>query len=364
LAEKIHILFGAGGTGGHLYPALSVADELKKINPDIRITFTGRADKIEARVVPQYGYEFITMDIQPPILKANLNTFLFPIKMVRAIRKIRSFIKSEKVNMVVCAGAYISIPPGIASKLSGAKLALMESNLNPGKAVKYLANRADLIFTAFEGTQDYFNYKIHSKINHLGNPVRETFIKSVDIAESQKRFNLNPEKRTLLIFGGSLGAESINRAVLNNLEQLHSLDINIIWQTGNSLIANSADYPNVQVMKYIDDMASAFAVSDLIISRSGATTVAELTITGKASVLVPLPTSSTGEQEKNARLMEQKGASIVIHDKEISNRLFHVVKDVIFDFEKLGKMAENARILGKPKAGEEIASIIYKLVQK
>lgn len=364
MAVNRHILFGAGGTGGHLYPALAVAEELRKIDPEIQITFAGRDDKIEARVVPAYGFKLITMDITPPILKANINSMLFPVKMVRAINKVKTYIRSNNIDTVVCAGAYISIPPGIASKKVGVKLALMESNLNPGKAVRYLSKRADIIFTAFEDTTDYFPKSIQTKTRFLGNPVRESFLKEFDFIEAQKQFGINPDKRTLLIFGGSLGAESINRAVLNNIELLQNLDINIIWQTGNSNIVDNIDIPNINVLPYIDEMHKAFAVADLIISRSGATTIAELTAAGKASVLVPLPTASTGEQQKNASIMLNRGASIVIDDKEISNLLFHVVKVVIFDNDKLEQMTENARKLGKPNASKEIASIIYEMAIK
>lgn len=357
-----HILFGAGGTGGHLYPAIAVANALQKIDSTIKITFAGRPDKIEAKVVPQYGFDFLELDIIPPILKANLNTFLFPIKLIRAVEKCKKFILKNNVKIVVCAGAYISIPPGIASKKANAKLALMESNINPGKAINYLANRADVIFTAFEQTKVFFSDKITPKIVNSGNPVRDTFLNFPSRNEAMSLLGLSSEKLTLLVFGGSLGATSINYAVKENLSKFIDLDINIIWQTGDKNSPVHVNEPNIKIMPYIDDMASAFSAADLIISRSGATTVAELMAAGKPSILVPLPTASTGEQKLNAEFMQSIGASLIIDDSDLKSNLYDVVKDIIFDSVKLIQMSNNARKYSRPDAAKNIAGKIFELI--
>ncbi len=357
-----HILFGAGGTGGHLYPAISVAEELRKIDSGLRITFAGRNDKIEAKVVPQYGFDFLKLDITPPVLRANLSAILFPFKLIRAIDNCKKFILKNRVSIVVCAGAYISIPPGIASKKANTKLALMESNINPGKAIEYLAIRSDVIFTSFDQTADYFSAKIASKIIHSGNPVRDTFLNNYSRNEAMKLFGLNTEKPTLLVFGGSLGATSINNAMKENLSKLKELNINIIWQTGNKDVIDIIQEPNIIVVPYIDEMASAFSAADLILSRSGATTVAELTVAGKPSILIPLPIASTGEQQRNAEFMQKVGASLIISDSDLKSNLFDVVKDIIFDSIKLAQMSNNARKYGKPDAAKNIAVKIYEMI--
>jgi len=353
--EIYHVLFAAGGTGGHLFPAVAVAEELKELTDNkIKISFIGTKHRIEARVVPELGYDFYELNITG-YTGFNLEVFLLPIRVIRSIIKSRAVIKIHKVNAVVCTGAYISYPPGIAAKQLNKKLYLMESNVNVGKSIKMLAEYATKIFTSFDKTAEFFDEDIRSKMINLGNPVRKYIKEEFDPIVAKKNYGLNPEKTSMLIMGGSLGALSINKAVLDNLIYLNDSKIEVIWQTGKGYKHSLKLPPNVHQHEFIDNMAEAYAAVDFVFCRSGATTVSEITIVGKPSILVPLPSASNKEQQHNAEYLVSNEAGIILDNQDVSKKFKETIELMISDKDKLIKMGENAKKLAKPDAARDIA---------
>lgn len=358
----MHFLFGAGGTGGHLYPALAVADALRKVNPNFRFTFTGRQDKIEGQKVPQFGYEFLPVDIGGFSMKPSISTARSVVKLIKARNKIVKYIKSEGCDAVIVAGAYISIPPGFAAVNMKTPLFLMESNVNPGKAISLLTARARAVFTSFDESKNYFPRPFRKKIIYTGNPIRADFSNMPIKEDAKSRIGFEPNKPLLLIFGGSLGAASINNFVINNIDNLQNSGFNIVWQTGANFKIPDNLPQNIKAFNYIDDMSLYYSAADLIVSRSGASTVSELTLTGRPSVLLPLPSASNNEQYKNAEIMQKFGASVLINDKEINSKLFNIVNTLISDNSKLESLSDNAKKLAKPGAAEQIANRILEMI--
>lgn len=356
--KKLKLLIAAGGTGGHLFPALAVAQELKKIlNQNFEAHFVGNANKIEAKVVPSYGYSFTPIPISG-YTGLNFNAFILPFKIFLSIARCKKIISALNPNAVLCTGAYISYPAGLSASIAKVPLILMESNVNPGKTIRLLSPRANLIITSFDETAKYFAENIKSKIIKIGNPIRNEIIEAKDKKAIALNFGLDINKKTVLIFGGSLGANSINLAIENNIEKFATTNIQFIWQTGSKFQHTKPIPSNFKVFQFINDMASAYALADLVISRAGATTVAEITAIGKPSILVPLASASNNEQYLNAELLEKKKASIMIHNDDISNKIFEIITNIINDTKKLYELSQNALALGNPEAGKIIANLI------
>lgn len=357
------ILVAAGGTGGHLFPAIAVVEKLKELQGDeIDFQFFGRTDKIEGRIVPELGYKLHSTNLTGLVKTFSLNTFKLPFQILHSVNKLRKIIKQENIDAVLCAGAYLSYPAGLAGSMCKKKLFLMESNVNPGKAINWLSSRADVIFTTFDETKNYFNEVTAKKIKLTGNPVRKQILNEVARNQAIEKFGLNKEKSVVLIFGGSLGAAVLNNAVLNSLERFAKSDFQVIWQTGEKNSINIPLPDNVKLVNFIDDMASAYSAADLVVSRSGATTAAELCIVGKPSILVPLPSASNNEQYFNAKYLESHNAAILITNNKISEKMYSVVTDLLLAPQKLNQMAVSAKHLAKPNASEIIAKEILNCI--
>lgn len=353
-----NILFAAGGTGGHLFPALAVAEQLKKLTDNnINIQFIGTKDRMESKIVPELGYKYHTMPIVG-YMGANVKSLLLPWLIFESIVRARAVIKVHNIDAVVAAGAYISYPPGIAANQLRRPLFLMESNVNPGKTNAKLAANAELIFTAFGDSADFFKADLMEKLRPYGNPVRDFILDLPSVFESREKFGLQAQKKTVLIMGGSLGARSINMAVERYIHDFAKLDAQFLWQTGRNYTAPSSLPENIKQLQFIEDMGAAYSCADLVVCRSGATTVAELCVAGKPSVLVPMPSASNNEQEHNAKALQNAGGGILVKDSEISSRLLTIVDDLINDFAKLRTMTDAAIRIGKPDAAERVAKEI------
>ncbi|MDR0926188.1 MAG: undecaprenyldiphospho-muramoylpentapeptide beta-N-acetylglucosaminyltransferase [Ignavibacteria bacterium] len=354
------ILIAAGGTGGHLFPAIAVTEKLKeKFGSEIDFIFFGRDDKLEGRIVPELGYRLVTTKVTGLTRDLlTLNSLLLPFRIFSSIVKLCYIIRKERIDAVLCAGAYLSYPAGVAASLCHRKLYLMESNINPGKTITMLANRADTLFATFDATARYFNDVVKKKIKTCGNPVRQQILADVDKHKALEKFGLDKNKPVVLIFGGSLGAKPINDAIINALDKFANCPYQVIWQTGSANLYNIDLPDNVKLVTFIDDMASAYAAADLVVSRSGATTVSELTIVGKASVLVPLPSASNNEQMFNAKYLESSNSALVVNNEDIVKKLFPIVNELMSSPQRLLDMATSAKAMGKPDAGDKIADII------
>lgn len=363
--KEICILFAGGGTGGHLFPALAVAQELRdRFGESFKAFFTGRADKIEGKSVPKHGFNFIPIDVEGFVRSKGLRNLAIPFKLLRAESKLRAIIDENNIKAVVATGAYISVAPVRAAFSAKIPAVLMESNVNPGKALKMLSTKADIICTSFSESADYFPEKVKSKIRVTGNPVRKELLDLPTKAEACQKYQLNPDKPIVLVFGGSLGARSINHTIEKNAVRFDDAGIQIIWQTGSMFNTVMPELSNIRIRTFIDDMSAAYAAADLVLSRSGATTVAELAVTGKPSILIPLPSASNREQHHNAEIFTNHGAAVMYEDNEIGDLIFPTITNMLSDGEKLSEMAQNAKQLAKNDAAKITADLILQLIRQ
>lgn len=359
---KLNLLVAAGGTGGHLFPAMAVVEQLEEIlGDDFKAYFVGSPDRMESRIVPNKGYEYFSINISG-FAGASLKTLKLPFQIISAVNKVKKFIRKNDIHAVLCAGAYLSYPPGLAAKIVNRALFIMESNINPGKTINMLAPKADMIFTSFDESKKYFDIELHDKIQSLGNPIRKAIADMPERNQAAEKLGLDPQKITIFAFGGSLGAVSINKAIETNLDYFNRNDLQLIWQTGSNYSAPKSLPDNIKSLVFIDDMNTAYAASDLVMSRSGATTVAELCITGKPSILVPLASASNNEQEHNAKFLEKNNAAIMIKDTDISAKFVDIMDRIIRDRVKLAIMGQSAKALGRPDAARHTAEEIIKFM--
>lgn len=363
--KKINILVAAGGTGGHLFPAISVVEALKNLpNVDCKPVFVGNENRIEGNIVPAEGYEFHHIPIRGLNRLFSLSNVTIPFRILQSISVCQNIITKHDINVVLCTGAYISYPAGIAARLKKIPLVLMESNAIPGKSIKALSSKSDIIITAFEETINYLGIGKKNKIYTLGNPVRNTITNLPDKSESLKKFGLHSDKKTLLVFGGSLGAESINLAVKKFISNGLPDNMQIIWQTGKMFKADIQNNHLVTILPFISDMASAYSAADLVLSRAGATTLAELAITGKPSILVPYPKAANNHQKINAELMSKHNAAYSINDNQLWDKIDYIIPELMNDSEKLAQMSSAIRKFAKPNAAENAAKMIEKNIVK
>ena len=348
-------LFAGGGTGGHLYPAVAVAEQIKIKIPNAQILFVGTKSKIESKVIPELGYKFKSIWIKGFSRKITLENFLFPLKLIVSVVQSIFINLIFKPQVAIGSGGYVAGPAIFGSSITGAKIILLEQNSYPGVTSKLLERFAKEVHISFEDSRRYFKKK--EKIFFTGNPVRKD-LGSVNKSDGLKAYSLSDSKKTLLILGGSLGAGSINEAVAGLLKVLTENNVQVIWQTGKNYYDKYKVYKsnNVLIIPFIDKMDLAYSACDLMLARAGATTIAELLVLGIPSILVPSPNVAENHQYYNAKSLSEKGAAILIEDKNLSNRLSEEIISIIFDKEKLVQLKTNALLLGKPDAAEEIAS--------
>lgn len=349
------IIFAGGGTGGHLYPAIAIAEEILKIDPAGRIVFVGTRTKIEARVVPEKGFEFHTIWISGFSRRFTVNNLLFPVKVIVSLVQSFFLIRSIRPDAVLGTGGYVSGPVLFVASLMGIPTVIHESNSYPGVTTRILASRATKVLITFEVTKRWLSSV--ASVEVAGNPTREE-LSAVSRAEGSRFFNLNPAKKTLLVFGGSLGAASINRVMPAVVDGAVSNGFQIIWQTGESdheAAVTVKHHPGVMIVRYIDRMDCAYAAADLVVSRSGATTLAELTRLGKPAILVPYPHAAANHQELNALAMVDAGAARMVRDSELTVALLKTVHELLHNDSVLAEMSAQSTALGKPDAGSEIA---------
>lgn len=355
--KKYNFLIAAGGTGGHLFPAVSVVEELSKISSDFSFHFTGRIDKIEARVVKDLGFEFHPIEVEGLKNIFSLKNIFIPLKILQSEKKIRKIIKTKKIDAVIATGAYISYPPGIAAFKSGIPLFLMESNYNPGKSISMLAGKSNILFTSFSETEKFFQNKSVKQIIYSGNPVRNSFSEIISKEEAKAKLGFNPEFPLVFVFGGSLGSRAINESVEASLDELRRNNIQLYWQTGEAS-ENDANNNYIKKVTFIEDMATAYSAADIIICRAGASTLSELAIMSKPAILIPLQIGTNKEQEYNARFFEKHGAAVVLPQSTLSVSLIPAIKELINNNAKTKEMQLCISRFAKPEAGRFIAQTI------
>ena len=360
-----NILFAAGGTGGHLFPALAIADAIREKRPDTVFLFVGTKGKIEARAVPQRGYRFAPIWISGFHRGLRAENLLFPLKVLVSLVQSFFVIRRFRPHVVVGTGGYVCGPVLFVASLLRIPTVVHESNSYPGVTTRMLSSRATKVFTAFEATNKWL--KRADNVERVGTPTRQELDnRSKD--ESIRFFGLDAGKKTVLVFGGSLGAHSMNRAMLGIVRHLAKAGIQFIWQTGE---ADSREIKeNVQGMNvgwvgpFIDRMDFAYAAADIVVSRSGATTIAELTRIGKPVILVPLPFSAAGHQATNAKTVAEAGAAVIVADKDVDTKLEPSIRELLNNKATMDRMARASKSLGTPSAGPLIAEKILTLAAR
>jgi UDP-N-acetylglucosamine--N-acetylmuramyl-(pentapeptide) pyrophosphoryl-undecaprenol N-acetylglucosamine transferase len=347
-------LFAGGGTGGHLYPAIAVADEIKRLKPESEILFVGTKSKIEGRVIPKLGYGFKSIWIKGFARKFNLENLLFPVKLFVSLVQSLFISFRFKPRVAIGSGGYVAGPGILGASVLGAKIILMESNSYPGVTTRLLERFADEVHISFEDSKKYLRKP--EKIRLTGNPVRKELGTTTKV-EAKKSFRLDVNKFTVLVLGGSLGAASINNAVAGCVEELEKKSLQIIWQTGKNYYHSykNINLDSVKILDFIEDMNKAYSACDLLVARAGATTIAELSVLGIPSILIPSPHVAENHQYYNAKSLADNNAAVLIKDSDVKEDLKDTILKVVSDNNLLKNLSDNAKRISKPDAANVIA---------
>jgi len=361
--DNYRFLLSGGGTGGHIYPAVAIANELKSRYPDARFLFVGAQDRMEMEKVPQAGYEIRGLWISGLARKLSWKNLIFPLKLIKSMMQARKIVKEFQPHLVVGTGGFASGPTLRVASGRGIPCVLQEQNSYAGITNKLLAGRARKIFVAYEGMDRYFPA---DKIVLTGNPVRGSLAGNLpDPAASRSKWGLDPGKKTLLVLGGSLGARRINELIGGKLQFLQDLGLQIIWQCGKGYYPTyrDCDSDQVRVLDFISEMETAYAAADIIISRAGAGSVSELSLIGKPVVFIPSPNVAEDHQTKNARAMVERDAAVMLPESELENRFEACLGELLANPARMKIMGDNLRALGRPGATREIVDEIEKILK-
>lgn len=356
------IIISGGGTGGHIYPAITIADEIKKIIPDVQIIYVGTAVGLEKDIVPRYGFEMRFIEVAGFKRSLSFDTFNSIYLLYKGLKQAKELLKKENPDLVIGTGGYVCGPIVFQAARMGIPTCIQEQNAMPGVTNKILARFVDKIFLGYEEGRKYFKSK--DKIIYTGNPIRQEILQSSK-QNGFEEFRLDKNKKTILVFGGSRGARSINHAMADVEIALSGRDdVQILHATGETnytehlktLGARGGVKNNIHIVPYIHNMPAALATADLVISRAGAIGLAEITAKGIPAILIPFPFATANHQEFNARALEKKGASEVILDKDLNGKiLLEKLENLLNNSSELEKMQNASLSLGKPNAGENIA---------
>jgi UDP-N-acetylglucosamine--N-acetylmuramyl-(pentapeptide) pyrophosphoryl-undecaprenol N-acetylglucosamine transferase len=359
------IIIAGGGTGGHIFPAVAIANALKKLSPAVEILFVGANGKMEMEKVPKEGYEIIGLDIAGMNRSNMLKNISLPYKLIKSATQAKKVIQDFKPDLCVGVGGYASFPILRAAQKRNIPTVLQEQNSFAGKSNKILGKKAKAIFTGYEGMEKFFPA---DKIVYTGNPVRSVIQDmNVDKAAAYKFFGLDATKKTLFVFGGSLGAQSINQALLSCIEKIAEQDIQIIWQTGKTFAKEAKEatssLQNVKVFDFLREMEMAYTLADVIVSRAGALSIAELSIVGKSVIFVPYPHAAEDHQTHNAMALVSKQAAEMITDSEVSDKLLKEVQSLFGNESRQKELAQNIKPFARKNADKEIAKQILQLAK-
>ena len=362
-AQQRFIIAG-GGTGGHIFPAVAIANAIKQQQPNATILFVGAKGKMEMEKIPQAGYEIKGLDIAGFNRSSLIKNIGLPFKLIKSFFQVRSIINAFKPNAVIGVGGYSTFPVLKYAQAKQIPTFIHESNSFAGKANIMLGKKATKVFVATNGMEKFFPKE---KILITGNPVRKTIAESVVTRnEALNFFQLNENKKTILVVGGSLGAKSINEAIANQLDEFDKNNLQLIWQTGKLTASiyksTTADKKNIWCNEFITQMEMAYAAADIVISRAGAMAVTELCIAGKAVVFVPFPFAAEDHQTVNAKVLVDKQAALLIKDKEAKEKLVNTVVALSKNEEQQKLLIENIKTLAIKNADEIIANEILKTI--
>lgn len=363
------IIISGGGTGGHIFPAIAIADCLKKRFPQADILFIGAENRMEMDRVPKAGYPIEGLWISGFKRELSLENLSFPFKLVSSMIKARRIIKRFKPDVVIGVGGFASGPTMKTAASMGIPLVIQEQNSYPGVTNKLVAKKAHTICVAYENMEQWFP---KDKIVLTGNPLRSS-MKPVDDnkEEGLKFFGLNNDRKTILLVGGSQGALGINRGISAQLSSFMENDYQMIWQTGNHYyekaveeVKNAGLLDRIKCTVFIDRMDLAYAAADVVISRAGAMSISELSLLNKAVVFVPLPTAAEDHQTKNAMSLVKNNAAMMVKNEETESMLLPTVFDLLKDNDRQNEMKKNIARFAKPDAAEDIVDQIVKILDK
>lgn len=359
------IIISGGGTGGHIFPAISVANALRRIDPETEILFVGAEGRMEMEKIPAAGYKIIGLPVAGLYRSLTLKNFTVLIKLLKSLRKARKVLEEFKPDVVVGVGGYASGPVLRQAGRMGIPTLIQEQNSYAGVTNRLLAKKASVICVAYDGMEKYFQAE---KIIKTGNPVRQNFdnLKSLE-TEALSFFNLKKEFPVILVLGGSLGAGSINNSLSENISKLRDSDCQWLWQTGkhyfenvNALVSVSFS-ENISVHGFINRMDLAYAAADIIVSRAGAGTISELCLVGKPVILIPSPNVAEDHQTRNAMALSEKGAAVLITDSQAVNSLVCEAIKLISDKNKRDQLSQNILKMADRDADIRIAEEVIKL---
>lgn len=362
------IIISGGGTGGHIFPALAIAGEIANRYPGAEILFVGALGRMEMERVPAAGYKIIGLPVMGFPRKPGLKMFTFVSRLIKSSRMATKIVKDFQPQIAIGVGGYASGPLLRAAAKRNIPTLIQEQNSYAGITNKLLAKKVQTICVAYDKMERYFPAE---KIKMTGNPVRQNLLKKLDDRkEAVEFFGLKEEDKVILIIGGSLGARSINNAVLKQIDEIRKSDVKVIWQTG-SIYYNDIQNKltkgrptNLQIHQFISRMDLAYAAAGVVISRAGAGTISELCLVQKPVILVPSPNVAEDHQTKNALALVEKNAAVMIPDSEIGERIFIEGIDLVNDENRCAELSENIQKLAKPKATEEIADEVEKLLKR
>lgn len=362
--SKLRFILSGGGTGGHIYPAVAIANELKSRFPDAEFLFVGAKDKMEMQKVPQAGYKIRGLWIAGLQRKLTFDNTLFPVKLITSLLKARRILAEFKPDVVIGTGGFASGPLLQVASFAGVPSVIQEQNSYPGITNKLLSKKADKICVAYDGLERFFP---KHKMVMTGNPVRQDLI---DIAgkraEAIEYFKLDPNKKTLLVLGGSLGARRINQLIAKEVVDFTAQGVQVIWQCGKLYFEEYQHFnekEGIQVLAFIDRMDLVYAAADVVISRAGASSVSELCIVGKPTIFIPSPNVAEDHQTKNAQAIVDKGGALLIRESELDTQFTGIFNKLVSDENLQRQLSDNIKKLAKVNATKDIADEIVKLIK-
>ena len=369
MERNLRIIISGGGTGGHIFPAISIANAIKQLEPTANILFVGALGRMEMQRVPDAGYDIKGLPVCGFDRKHLWKNIKVLYKLWQSRRLAKAIIKEFKPNAAVGVGGYASGPTLNQCASLGVPYLIQEQNSYAGVTNKLLAKRASKICVAYEGMERFFP---SVKIILTGNPVRQNILQNnISKADARKAFQLDPEKKTILIIGGSLGARTINESILQHLSDIRNSDVQFIWQTGKvykEAIARRLEgeepLANLHVTDFISDMASAYAAADMVISRAGASSISEFCLLGMPVILVPSPNVAEDHQTKNALALVNKQAAVYVKDAEAPEKLINTALSIVNDESKLNELHQNILGMALKNSAERIAEEVLKIAKQ
>ena len=367
--KQLNVLVSGGGTGGHIFPALSIANEIQRRHPDAKILFVGAEGRMEMERVPAAGYNIIGLPVSGFDRKHLLRNFKVLARLYKSMGMARKILNDFKPDIAIGVGGYASGPMLKAAQKQGIPTLLQEQNSYAGVTNKLLAARADCICVAYEGMERFFPAE---KIVLTGNPVRRSLLDCGATSEQARQaMGMDPLKTTILIIGGSLGARTINNAIIDGLTRIGEVgDVQVIWQTGkiyNEQCREALDasgVKNVHQMPFISNMDMAYRAADLVVSRAGASSISELQLLGKAAILVPSPNVAEDHQTKNARALSDKDAALLVPDADAASSLVTTMLELATDSARIEMLSRNVKAMALRDAAERIVDEVEKIIDR